>query len=82
MAFAVAKQNVASGKVLLARGTFIWSFTRVRSFMSLHMFQLSEGPIAHAALLERHDEILSEAMPRVVASVHGVKGSFVARSLR
>lgn len=45
-------------------------------------YQLSEGPIAHAALLERHDEILSEAMPRVVASVHGVKGSFVARSLR
>lgn len=36
-------------------------------------YQLGEGPIAHAALLERHDEVLSGAMPRDVASLHGIK---------
>lgn len=50
--------------------------------MSLDVLQLGEGPIAHATLLERHDEVLSGAMPRDVASLHGVRELFVAKSSR
>lgn len=54
MSFAMAKENVTSREMFLACRAFIRSFTCVRPLVSLDVLQLGEGPVAHAALLQRH----------------------------
>lgn len=54
MAFAVAKENVTSREMFLTCRALIWSFTCVRPLVSLNVLQLCEGPVAHAALFQRH----------------------------